>query len=40
MSEPTRNGENRHCPVCGRGVLRKRQISEVFEYGDEEDVVI
>ena len=28
------------CPVCGRGILRSRLISEVFEYGEEGDSVL
>ena len=39
MSKSADNGEKRRCPVCGRGVLRERIISELFEYGDVEDVV-
>ncbi len=40
MSETTRNGRGRHCPVCGRGTLRTRLISEVFEYGDDGEAVL
>ena len=40
MSESTSNGRGRRCPVCGRGILRSRLISEVFEYGDEGDSVL
>ena len=34
------NAEACHCPVCGRGILRSRLISEVFEYGEEGDSVL
>ena len=40
MSEMTRNGRRRRCPICGRGVLRPRLISEVFEYGEDGDTVL
>jgi hypothetical protein len=40
MPGPTSNGRGRRCPVCGRGVLRPRLISEAFEYGDEGDTVV
>jgi putative zinc finger/helix-turn-helix YgiT family protein len=40
MSGPSRNGANRQCPVCGRGVLRKRFISETLQYAEEGDAVM
>ena len=40
MSEMTRNGRRRRCPICGRGFLRPRRISEVFEYGPDGDTVL
>jgi putative zinc finger/helix-turn-helix YgiT family protein len=39
MPETTRNGPIRNCPICGRGKLRERWISEVFEYGADGDAV-
>jgi HTH-type transcriptional regulator / antitoxin MqsA len=40
MTESTVKGQGRRCPVCGRGILRPRLISEVYEYGDEGDSVL
>ena len=40
MSDMTSNGRGRRCPVCERGILRPRLISEVFAYGDGEDSVV
>jgi putative zinc finger/helix-turn-helix YgiT family protein len=39
MSETTKNGQSRRCPACGRGLLKPRLISEVFEYEENADVV-
>jgi HTH-type transcriptional regulator/antitoxin MqsA len=38
--EPPVKAQGRRCPVCGRGILRPRLISEVYEYGDEGDSVL
>jgi HTH-type transcriptional regulator / antitoxin MqsA len=38
MSAKTNNGLHRRCPVCGRGTLERRLISENFEYRDAGDV--
>jgi putative zinc finger/helix-turn-helix YgiT family protein len=40
MSDMTSNGRSRRCPICGRGILRPRLISEVFEYGEDGDNVL
>ncbi len=40
MAESSVTGRGRRCPVCGRGFLRPRLISEVYEYGDEGDSVL
>ena len=40
MSAKMKNGLHRRCPVCGRGTLERRLISENFEYGDAGDVVV
>src|SRR5690349_13269975 len=40
MSETTTNGQRRLCPACGRGILKPRLISEVFEYGEDGDTAI
>jgi HTH-type transcriptional regulator / antitoxin MqsA len=40
MSDSRSNGRGGICPICGRGILRPRLISEVFDYGDEGDSVL
>ena len=40
MSETKRNSKERRCPVCGRGKLKRRLMSEVFEYGPDGDAVL
>jgi YgiT-type zinc finger domain-containing protein len=40
MSKTRQIGERRRCPICGRGILSPRLISEVFEYGEDGDTVL
>jgi HTH-type transcriptional regulator/antitoxin MqsA len=40
MSETKKNGQSRRCPVCGRGLLKTRLLSETFEYEENGDVVL
>jgi HTH-type transcriptional regulator / antitoxin MqsA len=40
MSELTRNGHGRRCPVCERGILKLRLLSEEFEYTENGDTIL
>jgi HTH-type transcriptional regulator/antitoxin MqsA len=40
MPEMTRNGQGQRCPVCDRGILKPRLISEAFEYAVNGDSVL
>jgi HTH-type transcriptional regulator / antitoxin MqsA len=40
MPDNMKNGRHRRCPVCGRGILKRRFISENFDYDEHDDVVV
>ena len=40
MSESSRNHGPRKCPICGHEELRRRFVSESYEYGENGEMVI